>query len=119
MAHTTPRPQRLAFTLACLLPVAWQAAASPSVCLPSYQIRGTERPNDSTILFTMQGGAVWANHLPHPCTGLAADPRGFTYTPTDSGSDTICSNLVVIRLNTYQSVCPLGAFTKVDPANRR
>ena len=119
MAHTTPRLQHFAVTLACLLLVAGQAAASPSVCLPSYQIRDTERPDDSTILFVMQSGAVWANHLPHPCTGLAADPKGFTYTPTDPGSDTICSNLVVIRLNTYQSICPLGAFTKVDPANRR
>ncbi len=118
MARTNQLLTRLACTLACLVPVTRQAAASPSVCLRSYQIRSTERPDDSTILFTTQGGTVWANHLPHPCTGLAADPNGFTYTPTDPGSDTICSNPVLIRLNTFQSVCSLGAFTRLNPAHR-
>ncbi len=111
------RTKLLLTCLACLSPVTGQAAASPSVCLRSYQIQSTKRPDDSTILFTMQGGTVWANHLPYPCTGLAADPNGFTYTPTDPGSDTICSNLVLIRLNTFQNVCSLGAFTRLSPAH--
>ena len=118
MARTKQLLTRLACTLACLLPVSRQANGSPSVCLRSYQVRNTERPDDNTILFAMQGGTVWANHLPHPCIGLAADPNGFTYTPTDPGSDTICSDLMLIRLNTFHSVCTLGAFTRLNPAHR-
>jgi hypothetical protein len=88
------------------------------VCLPSYNIDHTTIPNDSTIIFTMRDHTVWKNTLTAPCFGLAMDTRGFTYEPTDPGSDTICSNLVTIHTNTFHSVCLLGAFTLVPPAKR-
>lgn len=89
------------------------AAARP-VCLASYNIDHTDIPNDSTILFTMRDRTVWKNTLTSPCFGLRLDTRGFTYTATDPGSDTICSNLVTIRTNTDHNVCLLGEFTKVS-----
>jgi hypothetical protein len=90
------------------------AKAKP-VCLASYQIENTNVPNDSTILFYMRDGSVWKNTLTSPCFGLKLDTRGFTYAPTDPGSDTICSNLVTIHTNTFHNVCLLGAFTQVSP----
>jgi hypothetical protein len=85
------------------------------VCLASYQIYDTERPDDSTIRFVMRDRSVYVNHLPQRCVGLSNDPRGFTYEPTNPGTDEICDNLVTIRLNTYGETCLLGAFTPVSP----
>ncbi len=91
-------------------------AAGGSVCLPSYAIDHTDIPDDNTIIFTMRDHTVWKNTLQYRCTGLRLDTRGYTYEPTDPGSDTICSNLVTIRLNTDHNVCQLGDFTKLSPA---
>jgi hypothetical protein len=94
------------------------ANAAP-ICLPSYNIDHTDIPNDSTIIFTMRDHTVWKNTLTYPCYGLRLDTRGFTYEPTDPGSDTICSNLVIIHTNTDHNVCSLGEFTKVGgPASK-
>ena len=107
------------FALLCLS--ACQATTGPRtarvapVCLASYQIQRTDVTDDSDILFTMQNHAVYRNHLLYPCAGLKVETRGFTYEPTDPGIDEICSNLVTIRLNTTQSVCQLGTFTRLPP----
>ena len=99
---------------AWLLPAAAFATDAPSVCLAAYQIDHTDVIDDSTINFTMLDHTVWKNTLAFRCPGLKAETNGFTYEPTDPGSDTLCSNLVTIRLNTMHSVCELGAFTKVE-----
>jgi hypothetical protein len=94
------------------------ANAAP-ICLPSYNIDHTDIPNDSTIMFYMRDRTVWKNTLAQPCFGLRLDTRGFTYEPTDPGSDTICSNLVIVHTNTDHNVCSLGEFTKVSgPASK-
>jgi hypothetical protein len=90
------------------------AKARP-VCLASYQILNTTVPDDRTILFKMRDGSVWKNTLIAPCFGLRLDNLGFTYEPTDPGSDTICSNLVTFHTNTFHSICQLGDFTQVSP----
>ena len=88
------------------------APAQSSVCIQGYNIEDTERPNDNTIVLHMKDGTTYVNHTVGRCPGLANDPEGFTWSPTDSGSDEYCSNLVTIRLNTTNSVCLLGAFEK-------
>jgi len=98
-----------------MAPGSIENASARPVCLASYQIYNTTIPDDSTILFTMRDGSVWKNTLTSPCFGLKLDTRGFTYAPTDPGSDTICSNLVTIHTNTFHSICLLGAFTQVSP----
>jgi hypothetical protein len=103
----------LAFAFAVLHPGAASAAAS--VCLQSYRIDHTEIPDDHTILFYMHNHKVFKNTLVGDCVGLKVNTRGFTYEPTDPGSDEICSNLVTIRLNDTHQVCLLGAFTPVEP----
>jgi hypothetical protein len=95
-----------------------QTTSAGSVCLASYNIDHTEIPNDQTIMFTMRDHTVYKNTLSYSCTGLKLDTRGFTYEATDPGSDTICSNLVTIRLNTEGNVCQLGEFTKVSGPSR-
>ncbi len=93
--------------------VAAPAWAASSVCLRGYQISDTERPNDNTILFHMNDGSTYKVHTVGQCVGLAMDSEGFTFMPTDPGSDEYCSNLVTIRLNTTHSVCLLGDFVKL------
>jgi hypothetical protein len=103
-----------ALALAACQPMAsGSASAGKSVCLASYNIDHTDIPDDHTIIFTMRDHSVWKNTLPYTCSGLRLDSRGYTYEPTDPGTDTICSNLVTIRLNTYQNICQLGEFTKL------
>jgi hypothetical protein len=84
------------------------------ICLASYNIDHTRVPNDSTIMFYMRDRTVWKNTLAQPCFGLALDTRGFTYSATDPGSDTICSNLMTLRTNTEGNICQLGEFTEVS-----
>jgi hypothetical protein len=98
---------------ACQAMAPGSASAGKSVCLASYNIDHTDIPDDHTILFTMRDHSVWKNTLAYPCSGLRLDSRGYTYEPTDPGSDTICSNLVTIHLNTYHNVCQLGEFTRI------
>ncbi len=104
--------------LAACEPMAPGRTAGKSVCLAAYNIDHTDIPDDNTILFTMRDHTVWKNTLPYTCTGLKLDTRGYTYEPTNPGSDTICSNLVTIHLNTYHNVCELGDFTRVAGPNR-
>jgi hypothetical protein len=96
---------------AALAPSIGLAAPAPS-CISAIRIDRTEVVDDSTILFHMLGHEVYRNTLPQRCVGLRLDPQGFTYSPTDN-SDALCSNLVTIRLNSYGSVCMLGAFVRV------
>ena len=89
------------------------AIAQQSVCIEGYNIQDTDRPNNTTIVFHMKDGSTYVNHTVGTCAGLAADPEGFTFSPTDPGNDEYCSNLVTIKLNTFKSECLLGAFVKV------
>jgi len=93
-----------------------KTAQAPSICLASYNIDHTEIPNDNTIIFYMKDRSVYKNTLSFTCYGLRMDSRGYTYEPTDPGSDTICSNLVTIHLNTDHNVCQLGEFTLMSKA---
>lgn len=89
------------------------AVAANNTCIEGYNIENTERPNDSTILFHMTDGSTYVAHTVDKCPGLAVDPEGFTYEPTDPGTDEICSNLMTIHLNTTHMVCLLGEIDKV------
>ena len=100
---------------------AWRGGAETAgagrtgmVCLASQSIDHTEIVDDSTIKFFMRDRSVWSNTLAWRCTGLRNDSRGFTYEPTDPGSDSICANLVVITTNTAHNSCALGAFTRLS-----
>ena len=93
-------------------------AQNAPVCIASYDVDHTTVVDDHTILFSMRDHTVWQNTLISPCFGLALDTRGFTYTATDPGSDTICANLVTIRTNTNHNICELGSFTKVSVPTR-
>ncbi len=93
------------------------ASAAP-ICLRSYLIARTDIPDDRTILFTMADHTTYRNTLPFTCTGLRLDPRGFTYEPTNPGTDEICDNLVTIQTNTTHSSCQLGAFTRLPGTPR-
>lgn len=88
------------------------ALADSPVCIEGYNIQDTDRPNDHTVVFHMKDGSTYVNNTVGSCPGLAADPEGFTFSPTDPGSDQYCSNLVTIRLNTTREECLLGAFVK-------
>ena len=89
------------------------ALAQAPVCIEGYNIEDTERPNNNTIVFHMKDGSTYENHTVGVCAGLAADPEGFSFSPTSSGNDEYCSNLVTIKLNSFKSECLLGAFVKV------
>ena len=86
------------------------------VCIPAYQIDHTEVPNDNTILFYMRGHKLYKADIINKCVGLSINNRGFTYSPTDPGSDEICSNLLTIRLNDTGQTCLVGDITPVEKA---
>lgn len=92
------------------------AGSGKQVCIRAYDIDHTEIPNDSTIIFHMRYHQIWKNTLINRCVGLKNNITGFTYSPTDPGTDEMCSNLQTIRLNDTGQVCLLGAFTPVEPA---
>lgn len=105
----------IAFSAPANLTMAESADNAKSVCFSILQISNTQAPDDSTLLFYMRDGKIWKNTLPDRCFGLKMNIRGYTYTPTNPTSDTICSNLVTIRLNDTGTVCMLGAFTPYTP----
>ncbi len=88
------------------------APPSPRVCLRSYEIDHTYIPNDNTIYFFMKDHTAYKNTLTSRCVGLRLETNGFSYEPTDPGTDEICSNVVTIRLRTTGSTCFLGAFDR-------
>ncbi len=104
-------PPKLVSLVAMMLPGVALGAALPP-CISAIRIDHTEVVDDSTILFHMLDHTTYRNKLTTRCVGLKSDPAGFTYSPSDN-NDALCSNLVAIRLNTYQSVCQLGAFERV------
>ena len=107
---------RLCLALLCLSACQQpRTAGPPPVCIASYRIDHTDvLPDDSAIMFFMTDRSVYRNRLRASCPGLHADTRGFTYEPSDPGSDEICSDLVTIRTNTSHFTCLLGAFEKVS-----
>ena len=106
-----------AAALALTVPAA-PAIAAKSVCIPAYQIDHTEVQKDNSILFFMRNHKVWRVPTISPCTTLYPSTRGFTYEPTDPGSDEICSNLVTIHVNDTHETCLLGAFEPYTPQRR-
>ena len=90
------------------------AGPSGSICLRDGDIDHTRVVDDQTILFFMHGQTVYRNRLDRRCVGLRNDSRGFSYEPTDPGSNSICSNLVIITTNTDHNVCSLGAFERLE-----
>ena len=55
---------------------------------------------------------MWKNTLQSVCFGLKNEIGGFTYQPTDPGTQELCSNQVTIKLNMYGSFCQLGDFVR-------
>ncbi len=87
-----------------------------ALCIQSYNIQRTEIKDDATILFHMRDGTTYENDLPQRCVGLKLAPNGFTYAPTNPGTDEICDNLDEFRVNDGTGtgqVCLFGAFRKV------
>jgi hypothetical protein len=97
------------------VPALADEASHRSVCIRSMDIDHTEIPNDTTILFYMRGHKVWKNTLVARCVTLKNNSRGFTYSPTNSATDEICSNLFTIRVNDTGETCLPGEFTPVEP----
>jgi hypothetical protein len=106
----------LAAVAAAPLIAALPAMAKP-VCIRSYDIDHTSIPDDNTILFHMRSGhQVFKANLINRCVGLRLNTHGFSYSPTDPGSEEICSNLLTIRLNDTGQPCLVGDITLVEPA---
>jgi hypothetical protein len=82
----------------------------PNVCLDTTRISNTTVPNDHTILFHMDNGTVWANHLRGYCSGLRF--HGFAYVATPPHQ--ICGNLMTIRVLQSGAICMLGPFERVS-----
>ncbi len=98
------------------MPAMADEASHKPVCIRSLDIDHTEIPNDTTILFYMRHHKVWKNTLVARCSTLKNNTRGFTYSPTNSATDEICSNLFTIRVNDTGETCLPGEFTPVEPA---
>ena len=88
------------------------APAHNNVCIDPSRINSTSFPDDSTILFHMNGGKVrvWRNDLPRACPGLKFE-RGIAY--TIRGGE-ICSNMQVVYVLNRWTPCFLGAFTPYE-----
>jgi hypothetical protein len=88
-------------------------AHAEDVCIRDPDIKATEVVDDSHILFHMRDHKTWVNTLQINCLGLRNEPYGFSYQPTDPTTQELCSNQVLIRLNTRNTFCELGNFTRV------
>ncbi|MDB5393632.1 MAG: hypothetical protein JWM91_1138 [Rhodospirillales bacterium] len=108
-----------AMALTAGLPAMAAEGSGRPVCIRSYDIDHTETPNDNTILFYMHGHKLFKADMVNRCVGLRNNTRGFTYQPTNPGTDEICSNLLTIHLNDTGQVCLVGAITPVEaPAGK-
>lgn len=88
-----------------------------TTCIRGYEIDPTitpETPNDRTIIFHMRNGDVWRNDLLNDCPGLRL-LGGYSFSPTNPGTDEICANVQSIRLRSNGMICMLGDFTRVPP----
>ncbi len=117
-----PRPSTITRSVVAhaLSLIAAFAAISPpagakEVCIYAQDIDHTSIPDDHTIIFYMRRHKAWKNTLVGECATLRSSTRGFTYSPTDPGSDQMCSNLQTIRVNDTGETCLLGEFTPFDP----
>ncbi len=110
---TTRAVTLLALATLALSPPAFAKLDSNNQCINERDIDHEVRPDDQTILFYMRDHKVWKNTLQVRCFGLKHEPDGFSYQPTDPGTEELCSNQVTIRLNSFRSFCQLGDFTPV------
>jgi hypothetical protein len=101
-----------------MIAAAPRPALAKEVCIYAQDIDHTSIPDDHTIIFYMRGHKAWKNALVGDCATLKMSTRGFTYSPTDPGSDQICSNLQTIRVNDTGETCLLGEFTPYDPTTQ-
>ena len=114
MIAKTLRLAVMALPLVAAAP-AW--AGSAPVCFRGYEIDNSEHPDDNTILFHMRDGSTYKATTVGRCYGLRNENEGFTFSPTDPGSDEYCANMVTIRLNSTHTVCMLGDFEHI-PAKK-
>lgn len=95
-------------------------AAPPSAtpaprCLDTTRIINTSVPDERTILFHMQDGSVYANHLQNSCSGLKF--HGFAYVAQPPHD--ICANMQTIRVIDDGAICMLGNFETVTAEEKQ
>jgi hypothetical protein len=82
-------------------------------CIATYMIRETDVLDNQNILFRLNGGEYYINHLPHRCSGLKIQD-GFSYSLR--GLNELCSVDTITPVSSGAGVytpCPLGDFEKV------
>jgi hypothetical protein len=103
--------RRFVLAAIALLPCLAQAK---TICITGRDIAATSRPDDKTIIFTMNDKSVYRNDLPVRCPNLKESVDGFTFEPTDPDTDELCDGMVTIHLNDMgHAACILGNFTRV------
>lgn len=103
--------------LALAVTLASGSADAANFCIMLYQLDHVEAPNDSTVLFYLRDGEVYANHTIGQCPGLSLDSDfGGMRIEGAQGTGELCSNLVSVRLRRSDLTCLLGAFQKITPA---
>lgn len=88
------------------------SASGGPICLDSYRIDHTKVPDSRHIEFYMRDGSSWSNELKGACPGLKFN--GFIYEPLADRE--VCENLQTIRVIQDHSVCLMGKFTNLTPA---
>ena len=81
-------------------------ASIQSSCINPVEIEKQEIVSDQEIKFTMRGGDVWVNHLPHACSGLKFE-GGFEWSVHGTLA---CSNQQNIKVLRQGTPCMLGEF---------
>jgi len=119
------RFHRAALLAACCLATTLAGASAGTTaddaadrCITGNRIDHTKVLDDQTILFVMRDHTVYRNRFPLRCLGLKNEPDGFTYAPTDPGTDELCSNQMVIRLNSSRMSCQIGAFEQMPKGTK-
>ena len=89
-------------------------------CIRTYEIdptTNTDTPDDRTMIFHMRNGDVWRNDLINSCPGLRL-LGGYSFVPTNPGTNEICGNVQSVRLNSSGAICMLGEFTRMPSKPR-
>ena len=86
------------------------------VCIDPSRINHLSYPDDSTILFHMDGGKVriWRNDLKRACPGLKFE-AGIAW---EIRGGSICSNMQNFYVLRRWTPCFLGAFTPYTPPEK-
>ncbi|MBI1179436.1 MAG: hypothetical protein GC201_02695 [Alphaproteobacteria bacterium] len=92
----------------------YQPTGEKRQCIATYMIHNTDVIDNENIVFRINGGEYYLNHLPHKCSGLKIQD-GFTYTLR--GLNELCNVDVITPVSTGGAIyapCPLGDFQKVN-----